>query len=63
MLNSNRIKFFIDCPQSVKVLSLDDNQLAALAFTGGDSLAVLSARNNLVKNIGLDVQCLMLMDL
>lgn len=52
-LNHNRLKFFTHCPEGLKVLGLNDNQLSALAFTGGKALNILTAKQNAIRSVGL----------
>jgi hypothetical protein len=35
-LKNNKIKFFINCPRQLKILTLDKNMLTDIAFSGGD---------------------------
>lgn len=51
------------CPPSLKVLVLSSNQLAALAFSGGESLTVLSAHDNTIKKVGVELPNLLFFDL
>ena len=45
------------------MLLLNDNHLTSLAFTHGDNVAILSARNNHISSIGLETPQLALVDL
>jgi len=51
------------CPENIKVLTLDSNQLSTVAFSGGLNLTVLSAHNNFIKKIALKLSELLLIDL
>jgi hypothetical protein len=53
----------MECPQPLRVLLIDHNRLSALAFKGGENLSVLSARNNAIKRLGVDLPQLLLFDL
>jgi hypothetical protein len=44
------------------VLTLNDNQLASLAFSGGDSLSILTAKQNNIKKLGLALSSLVVFD-
>lgn len=62
-MNSNRIKYFLHCPPNLKVLSMNDNILSSLAFTGGLNLNILTAKKNMINKIGLDVPELLVLDI
>ena len=62
-LNHNKIKYFIHCPENLKVLTINDNQLTSLAFTGGKELNILTAKQNIIKKIGLALENLFVFDI
>lgn len=45
------------------MLSASDNMLSTLAFTGGQSLNLLTAKNNLIKKVGLSLPLLVVFDI
>jgi hypothetical protein len=45
------------------VLTIHDNLLTSLAFTGGEGLNILNAKNNLIKKVGLALPVLFVFDI
>jgi hypothetical protein len=45
------------------VLTANDNLLQSLAFTGGQSLNILTAKNNLIKKVGLSLPLMVVFDI
>jgi Leucine-rich repeat (LRR) protein len=56
------LKFFVHCPSTIKVLTIDYNQLASLAFTGGDNLSILSVSHNAITKIGVVLPNILFLD-
>ena len=62
-INNNKIKYFLHCPDSLKVLTANHNLLTSLAFTGGTNLNILTVKNNIVKKVGLALPSLVVFDI
>ena len=54
-LKNNKIRFFVHCPNSIEMLSLDHNCLEKLAFTGGKSLEIVSASSNYIGELEFEI--------